>query len=247
MGFLEDLAKNAALWGAVEASKDASGKPDPYKAAGMAAGMGNFSPSDRARLGAMLGSQGAFDDDFYSDDFDDGDLDDDLDDDDFDDDDSDEDWKLFCEDGLEYGLDPDDYETEEEYNEAVDSYVARREQYVWRKIYRRQNTYGLNIYEYETEREFLQALVVAKEEFLEVARNDKTIYHYCGVVYKDNPYPYHYRTNDTTLKIGDKVVVPVGSKNEEVVAEIVSVEQHTRLTVPYPVEKVKFILRKYGE
>ena len=54
-------------------------------------------------------------------------------------------------------------------------------------------------------------------------------------------------TNDTTLKIGDKVVVPVGSKNEEVVAEIVSVEQHTRLTVPYPVEKVKFILRKYGE
>lgn len=45
----------------------------------------------------------------------------------------------------------------------------------------------------------------------------------------------------------DKVVVPVGSKNEEVVAEIVSVEQHTRLTVPYPVEKVKFILRKYGE
>lgn len=90
-------------------------------------------------------------------------------------------------------------------------------------------------------------LAVAKEEFLEVARNDKTIYHYCGVVYKDNPYPYHYRTNDTTLKIGDKVVVPVGSKNEEVVAEIVSVEQHTRLTVPYPVEKVKFILRKYGE
>ena len=55
MGFLDGLAKSAALWGAVQASKDENGKPDPYKAAGIAAGMGNFSLSDRARLGAMLG------------------------------------------------------------------------------------------------------------------------------------------------------------------------------------------------
>lgn len=31
MGFLDDLAKNAALWGAVEASKDENGKPDPLR------------------------------------------------------------------------------------------------------------------------------------------------------------------------------------------------------------------------
>lgn len=68
-GIFDNLAKNAALWGAVEASKDENGKPDPYKAAGIAAGMGNFSFSDRLRLGAMLGSQGVFDtntDDDYS-------------------------------------------------------------------------------------------------------------------------------------------------------------------------------------
>lgn len=257
----------------------------------------------------MLGSQGAFDNDYSysgSSDYDD----------------SDDSWKLFCEDGSEYGIDPDDfdteeeyeealteakygwreecvdgleygvtpedYETEEEYNEAIElakseseevsgtdtnviterleaqvsdtisvpitlqvstpkhdtlqesvnSYAARRDRYMWRKRYRRQNTYGLNIYDYETEREFLQALAIAKEEFLEVARNDKNIYLYCGVVYENNPHPYHYRTNDTTLKIGDKVIVPVGPQNKEEIAEIVSVEQHTRLTVPYPVEKV---------
>ena len=118
---------------------------------------------------------------------------------------------------------------------------------MWRKRYRKQETYGLNVYEYETESEFLQALAIAKEEFLEVARNDKSIYLYCGVVYENNPHPYHYRTNDTTLKIGDKVIVPVGPQNKEEIAEIVSVEQHTRLTVPYPVDKVKFILRKYEE
>lgn len=252
MGFFDDLAKNAALWGAVEASKDANGKPDPYKAAGIAAGMGNFSLSDRAKLGAMLGSQGAFnDDDYYGGSYDD--------------DDDDDDCVLFCEDELDDGIDSDDNDTEEE-NEgtveltieistpkhkkpqgSVNSYAARRERYTWRKSYRRENTYGLNVYEYETEREFLRALAVAKKKYMEVARNDKNIYIYCGVTYENNPYPYHYRTNDTTIKVGDKVVVPVGPHNKEKIAEIVSVERHTRLTVPYPVEKVKFILRKYEE
>ena len=63
-GFFEELAKNIALAGVVEASKDENGKPDPYKAAGMAMGMGmgNFSFEDQMRLGAMLGAQGAFGD-----------------------------------------------------------------------------------------------------------------------------------------------------------------------------------------
>ena len=103
MGFFDDLAKNVALWAAVEASKDKNGKPDPYKAAGMAAGMGNFSLSDRARLGAMLGSQGAFDKDtgnHYS-----GVID--------------NSWRDFCEDASEYGIDPEDYETEEEYEAVI--------------------------------------------------------------------------------------------------------------------------------
>lgn len=39
----DDLVKDFALCGAVEASKDANGKADPYKATGVVAGMGNFS------------------------------------------------------------------------------------------------------------------------------------------------------------------------------------------------------------
>lgn len=74
--------------------------------------------------------------------------------------------------------------------------VINREQYAWRKYYKKEEKYGLNIY------------------------------YYCAVVYEDNPYPYHYRTDDTSLKIGDKVVVPVGRENVEKIAEIVSVEQH---------------------
>ncbi len=241
MGFFEDLAKNVALWGAVQASKDANGKPDPYKAAGIAAGMGNFSAGDRARLGAMLGSEGAFDDDYSDICGDDPDYDD-------------AGWKLYCEDGSDYDVDPEDYETEEEYEEALKlakeeskPQVTNREQYAWRKYYKKEEKYGLNVYNFEKESDFLRALYKKKQEALEIALNDKNIYHYCAVVYEDNPYPYHYRTNDTSLKIGDKVVVPVGRENVEKIAEIVSVEQHTRLTVPYPVEKVKKIIRKYVE
>ncbi len=61
--FLEELADHFALMHAIEASKDTNGKPDPYKAAGIAWGMkGNLSWGDIANLGAMLGTQGAFDD-----------------------------------------------------------------------------------------------------------------------------------------------------------------------------------------
>lgn len=63
MGFFDSLLKNIALQCCIEASKDENGKPDPYKAAGMAAGLGHDSFDDFAKLGGMLGSQGAFDDD----------------------------------------------------------------------------------------------------------------------------------------------------------------------------------------
>lgn len=77
--FLDSLALNAA----VQLSRNAKGKPDPYAAAGIAHGMkGGMSDWEMAQLGAMLGAQGAFDDDPDDDD----DLDDFDDFNDFDDD-----------------------------------------------------------------------------------------------------------------------------------------------------------------
>lgn len=62
-GFFDDLMRSAAVYDAIQASKDENGKPDPYKAAGLLAGMkGGLSGADWANLGAALGAQGAFDD-----------------------------------------------------------------------------------------------------------------------------------------------------------------------------------------
>ena len=117
MGFFEDLIKDLELWGAVQASKDKNGKPDPYKAAGIAAGMGNFSWSDQAMLAGMLGSQGAFDDDIPNHDYD---INFDYLDPKYDKTPAEDvkDWQITAE-LNDYGISPFDYDTEEEYLEAV--------------------------------------------------------------------------------------------------------------------------------
>ena len=117
MGFFEDLIKDLELWGAVQASKDKNGKPDPYKAAGIAAGMGNFSWSDQAMLAGMLGSQGAFDDDIPNHNYD---INFDYLDPKYDTTPVEDvkDWQITAE-FNDYGISPFDYDTEEEYLEAV--------------------------------------------------------------------------------------------------------------------------------
>ena len=61
MGFFDDLGKSMTYQAMIKASKDKNGKPDRWKVAGMAAGMG-LNSSQLANLGAMLGAQGGFDD-----------------------------------------------------------------------------------------------------------------------------------------------------------------------------------------
>lgn len=63
MGLLDDLEKAVRFQAAINASKDSTGKPNPYAAAGIVMGMGcGYSLGDAAMLGGMLGAQGAFDD-----------------------------------------------------------------------------------------------------------------------------------------------------------------------------------------
>lgn len=62
-GFVEHLLDGLRQWGAVQASRDQQGRPDPYRAAGMALGMkGDLSSADMLALGGLLGAEGAFDD-----------------------------------------------------------------------------------------------------------------------------------------------------------------------------------------
>lgn len=171
MGFLEDIAKNITLKAIAEMSKDENGKVDPYKAAGIAAGTGNFSSSkDKAMLGAILGSEGTFDDnDDYNTSYNTGNSHAWRNEYEFDDITSDispyyyeteeeyqeakYEWRQFCDYDYEHGIDPEDYETEEEYNEALNE-----AKYGWRDLCADGSDYGLDPEDYETEDEYNEAI-----------------------------------------------------------------------------------------
>lgn len=172
-------------------------------------------------------------------------------------------WRTTCADGSEYNLDPLNYETEEEYND-----VLRARKYDWRRMRASgAAAVGLDINAYETLEEYQAALdervaqrrkerqeqqeaerrqrEAEKQEPDPLAATDKTTYPFCGVVFLNSEGVYHYRIKDTSLSIGDLVVVPVGKENRHLIAEIVSIEQHTRKSAPFPVDKAKFVVGRY--
>lgn len=172
-------------------------------------------------------------------------------------------WRTTCADGSAYNLDPRNHETEEEYNERL-----HERKYFWRRTHASlAETHGLDINAYETREEFQHALnecmaqsrkMRQEQKAIEykqreeerykpdpLAATDKTVYPFCGVVFLNSEGVYHYRVEDTSLTIGDLVIAPVGRDNRRLVAEIVSVEQHTRRSAPFPVDKAKFIIGRY--
>lgn len=97
----------------------------------------------------------------------------------------DDSWRDFCEDGSEYDIDPEDYDTEEEYMEALEE---AKEEYAeehnfkdyrivgiyienddednedWRDECEDGSDYDLDPYDFDTEEEYLHALDAAKAE-----------------------------------------------------------------------------------
>ena len=74
-------------------------------------------------------------------------------------------------------------------------------------------------------------------------RNNEYIF--CSVEFDGGNKSYYYLTDDDTIQIGDFVVVPVGHERRESVAEVVNIEYFEAHAAPYPVDKIKKILRTY--
>ena len=168
-------------------------------------------------------------------------------------------WRATVPDGSKYGLDPRWYDNEEEYLAELNEH-----KYGWRKWYVNRDTYGLDVNDFETQDEFNVAFNLKLEERRQkqreareterkqkqaerqreaaVVTDDKTIYTICGVSFPHAIHPYHYRTDDTTLKIGDTVLVPVGDKEAE--GTIISIGQYMRQAAPFPIDKMKTIISK---
>lgn len=122
-----------------------------------------------------------------------------------------------------YGLNIEDYETEEEFNLA------------WKAV---------NDEQYKKKQEERQGQQATSQTDVIKPLNDNGIYTYCSVLLPDFDKPLSYRTDDESIKLGDTVVVPFGKYNTEKEGKVVAIGQYTYIAVPYPPEKTKSIIRK---
>ncbi|WP_461223741.1 hypothetical protein [Lacticaseibacillus suihuaensis] len=63
---------------------------------------------------------------------------------------------------------------------------------------------------------------------------------YCQVLFHHDGQAYSYRTSDTSLAVGDRVLVPVGTNRT--VGTIVAMDYYAKDRVPYPLSKTKEVL-----
>lgn len=78
----------------------------------------------------------------------------------------------------------------------------------------------------------------------EKVKRSKQDYIYCSVQFRSGYKSYYYISDDNSIKVGDSVVVPVGTGNHHSVAEVVKVEYFAEEDVPLPLEMTKNIIRK---
>ena len=67
----------------------------------------------------------------------------------------------------------------------------------------------------------------------------------CGVLFDGTGHPYSYLTGGLFVRVGDKVVVPVGEKGKETIAEVVWVAQSRRNYALYPASVTKAICKRF--
>ena len=73
---------------------------------------------------------------------------------------------------------------------------------------------------------------------------ENTEYIYCEVEFEGASRKYSYITEDESIKEGDTVVVPIGSRNLETMGVVANVIRCTGKNAPYPPSKTKRIIRK---
>lgn len=75
----------------------------------------------------------------------------------------------------------------------------------------------------------------------------KSDYIYCSVSFEEGGQTYSYLARDDSYAVGDRVVVPAGRENREALAQIESISYYAAGEAPFPVERTKYILRKYED
>lgn len=72
-------------------------------------------------------------------------------------------------------------------------------------------------------------------------------YIYLSVEFSPDSKSYYYRTDDETIRVGDRVLVPVGNHGRETMAEVVNIEYFSYENLPLPLEETKIVIKKIDD
>lgn len=125
-------------------------------------------------------------------------------------------WRLNCEDGSAYGISPYDYETRDEYNAAIARIKA-------------DHTVDTPESKYECPSKATPSSNNARYLYLRVSR-------------LDNGANQYYRTEDSTIKVGDMVTVP--TKSGDASGVVIAVEYYSTENAPTAADETLWALRK---
>lgn len=195
-------------------------KIDPYAVAGMAMGMGKLNTTeDVIKLGGFLGAMGAFDEDTDVDNWDDytpsysGYE--------YKPNNNKYAWRLNCEDGSDYGIYPENFETRIEFNNAL------------------HNAKECSSFDDDSD-DLEQPLHFYNDINSNIDTTEK--YVFCRVSVLRTGQNSYYLSADESINVGDTVLVySEGSNNEKGI--VLTVEHHTRLTAPIPPEELKYLIK----
>ena len=76
-------------------------------------------------------------------------------------------------------------------------------------------------------------------------RRHKSELIFCKVIFGNGTKSYYYLTDDDSIKIGDRVVVPAGYDDHKSIVKVVDIEYYKRDKVPLPIDTTKRIICKY--
>lgn len=106
--------------------------------------------------------------------------------------------------------------------------------YEWKDIIEEIKSFMIYFYKIE----------VLSKDFYDKPRREYGELIYCKVQFRNSYKYYYYITTDDSISEGDYVLVPAGDKNRVEIVEVKSVEYYEEKYVPFPLDKVKHILRK---
>lgn len=72
-------------------------------------------------------------------------------------------------------------------------------------------------------------------------------YIFCSVSFSKGGKTYYYRTEDESISIGDRVIVPVGADDAEKTVTVENIEYFTEDDLPMPLNRVKMIMGKKSD